>query len=97
MVCCTDPGGLAHTPWLPWQVRYTAVRRQTAAKVGEKETQVLNYQNTAFELLPLLGSAYALVFMVCANCSSVCLTRLHMRCAASTNIHDQLAPRLTTL
>ena len=46
------------------KVRYTAVRRQTAARVGERETQVLDYQNTAFELLPLLSSAYALIFMV---------------------------------
>ena len=29
---------------------------------------MLNYQNTAFELLPLLGSAYALIFMVRAAC-----------------------------
>lgn len=46
------------------QVRYTAVRRQTASKQGEHEVQVLDYQNTAFELLPLLATAYALVFMV---------------------------------
>ena len=46
------------------QVRYTAVRRQTAAKQGEREVQVLDYQNTAFELLPLLATAYALIFMV---------------------------------
>ena len=46
------------------QVRYTAVRRQTAAKQGEREVQVLDYQNTAFELLPLVASAYALIFMV---------------------------------
>ena len=46
------------------QVRYTAVRRQTAARQGEREVQVLDYQNTAFELLPLLATAYALVFMV---------------------------------
>lgn len=44
-------------------VRYTAVRRQTASKQGEHEVQVLDYQNTAFELLPLLATAYALVFM----------------------------------
>lgn len=47
------------------QTRYTAVRRQTAARPGEREVQVLDYQNTAFELLPLLATAYALIFMVC--------------------------------
>ena len=46
------------------QVRYTAVRRQTAAAQADRETQVLDYQNTAFELLPLLSTAYALIFMV---------------------------------
>ncbi len=46
------------------QVRYAAVRRQTAAHAGEREVQVLDYQNTAADLLPLLASAYALLFMV---------------------------------
>ena len=50
--------------WLGAQVRYAAVRRQTAAHAGEREVQVLDYQNTAADLLPLLASAYALVFMV---------------------------------
>ena len=47
------------------QVRYNAVRRQTAAKAGEKELQVLDYQNTNAELMPLVAAAYALIFMVC--------------------------------
>ena len=42
--------------------RYAAVRRQTAPKAGEKEWQVLDYQNTAHDLLPLVAAAYALVF-----------------------------------
>lgn len=46
------------------QVRYNAVRRQTAAKEGEKELQVLDYQNTNAELMPLVAAAYALIFMV---------------------------------
>ena len=46
------------------QVRYAAVRRQTAAHAGEREVQVLDYQNTAADLLPLLASSYALIFMV---------------------------------
>ena len=46
------------------QVRYNAVRRQTAAKAGEKELQVLDYQNTNAELMPLVAAAYALIFMV---------------------------------
>ena len=58
----------------PLQVRYNAVRRQTAAKAGEKEFQVLDYQNTSADLLPLVASSYALIFMVrrpstvCAAC-----------------------------
>ncbi|BDA40509.1 Peroxisomal acyl-coenzyme A oxidase 1 [Coccomyxa sp. Obi] len=44
-------------------VRYAAVRRQTAAHPGEREVQVLDYQNTAADLLPLLASSYALIFM----------------------------------
>ena len=46
------------------QVRYAAVRRQTAAHAGEREVQVLDYQNTAADLLPLLAATYALIFMV---------------------------------
>lgn len=46
------------------QVRYNAVRRQTAASAGEKELQVLDYQNTSATLLPLVAVAYALIFMV---------------------------------
>ena len=40
------------------------MRRQTAAKAGEKELQVLDYQNTNAELMPLVAAAYALIFMV---------------------------------
>ena len=40
------------------------MRRQTAAKEGEKELQVLDYQNTNAELMPLVAAAYALIFMV---------------------------------
>ena len=35
--------------------RYAAVRRQTAPRPGEKEWQVLDYQNTAHDLLPLVA------------------------------------------
>ena len=48
-------------------MRYAAVRRQTAAHAGELEVQVLDYQNTAADLLPLLAQAYALLFMVLAG------------------------------
>ncbi|KAK9826538.1 hypothetical protein WJX74_001334 [Apatococcus lobatus] len=44
-------------------VRYTAIRRQTSERVGDKELQVLDYQNLAATLLPLVASAYALIFM----------------------------------
>ena len=40
------------------------MRRQTAAHAGDREVQVLDYQNTAADLLPLLAQAYALLFMV---------------------------------
>lgn len=42
--------------------RYAAVRRQTAPAPGARETQVLDYQNTAFDLLPLVATSYALIF-----------------------------------
>jgi len=35
--------------------RYAAVRRQTAPRPGEREWQVLDYQNTAHDLLPLVA------------------------------------------
>ncbi|KAK9834972.1 hypothetical protein WJX81_000797 [Elliptochloris bilobata] len=44
-------------------VRYAAVRRQTAARAGEREVQVLDYQNTAADLLPLVAACYALIVM----------------------------------
>lgn len=40
------------------------MRRQTAARAGEREVQVLDYQNTAADLLPLVAACYALIFMV---------------------------------
>ncbi|MEW5313953.1 MAG: hypothetical protein WDW38_005483 [Sanguina aurantia] len=42
--------------------RYAAVRRQTAAAAGERELQVLDYQNVSHTLLPLVSAAYALHF-----------------------------------
>ncbi|KAL4854889.1 Peroxisomal acyl-coenzyme A oxidase 1 [Chlorella vulgaris] len=43
--------------------RYTAVRRQTASKLGEPEVQVLDYDNVQQTLLPLMARAYSFVFM----------------------------------
>lgn len=48
------------------------MRRQTAAKEGEKELQVLDYQNTNAELMPLVAAAYALIFMVSGPPPSLC-------------------------
>ena len=46
-------------------VRYNAVRRQMSPPgPGKPELQVLDYQNSAYTLLPLVASAYALHFMV---------------------------------
>ncbi len=39
------------------------MRRQTAPKPGQPEVQVLDYQNCANTLLPLVAGAYALHFM----------------------------------
>lgn len=51
-------------------VRYNAVRRQMSPPgPGKPELQVLDYQNSAYTLLPLVAAAYALHFMVrCALC-----------------------------
>ncbi|KAL6761791.1 acyl-CoA dehydrogenase/oxidase C-terminal [Haematococcus lacustris] len=43
--------------------RYAAVRRQTAAAGADRETQVLDYQNTSHTLLPLIAYTYALTWM----------------------------------
>eukprot|EP00878_Enallax_costatus_P005125 GHUV01005387.1.p1 GENE.GHUV01005387.1~~GHUV01005387.1.p1 ORF type:complete len:651 (+),score=176.60 GHUV01005387.1:188-2140(+) len=43
--------------------RYAAVRRQTAPGPGQRELQVLDYQNVANTLLGLISSAYACWFM----------------------------------
>jgi hypothetical protein len=58
------------------QTRYTAVRRQTAPAPGARETQVLDYQNVASDLLPTVAAAYALKFMgqvPCRPLISVCM------------------------
>ncbi len=60
--CCTAPDRGCQPAAA--QVRYAAVRRQTAAHAGEREVQVLDYQNTAADLLPMLAASYALIFMV---------------------------------
>lgn len=44
-------------------VRYAAVRRQTAPAPGQREVQVLDYQNCMHTLLPLLAASYSLHFM----------------------------------
>lgn len=51
-------------PVLVMQVRYCSVRRQTTHKPGQPELQVLDYENVTHDLLPLVASAYALIFMV---------------------------------
>lgn len=43
--------------------RYTAVRRQTAPSPGERELQILDYDNVQQTLLPLVAQSYALKFM----------------------------------
>lgn len=43
--------------------RYTAVRRQTVPAPGERELQVLDYDNVQQTLLSLIAKAYALKFM----------------------------------
>eukprot|EP00884_Botryococcus_braunii_P015671 jgi/Botrbrau1/2788/Bobra.0125s0001.1 len=58
-----EDAGLLLARALTIAVRYTAVRRQTAPRPGEMELQVLDYQNTANDLLPLVATAYALIFM----------------------------------
>ena len=44
-------------------IRYSVVRRQTQNKPGEPETQLLDYVNQQYTLIPLLASAYALYFV----------------------------------
>lgn len=43
--------------------RYALVRRQTASVPGQPETQVMDYENVSHTLIPLIASAYALLFM----------------------------------
>lgn len=45
-------------------VRYNAVRRQMSPSgPGQRELQVIDYQNSSYTLFPLVASAYALIFM----------------------------------
>ena len=44
-------------------IRYSVVRRQTQNKAGAAETQLLDYTNQQFVLLPLLATAYATYFV----------------------------------
>ena len=65
----TVRAGLAHASfeWLSRAVtiaiRYSIVRRQTQNKTGELETQLLDYVNQQYTLIPLLSSVYALYFI----------------------------------
>ena len=44
-------------------IRYSIVRRQTQNKPGQLETQLLDYVNQQYTLIPLLSSVYALYFV----------------------------------
>ena len=44
-------------------IRYSVVRRQTQNKPGQPETQLLDYTNQQYKLIPLLASAYAFYFI----------------------------------
>lgn len=44
-------------------IRYSIVRRQTQNKAGEPETQLLNYVNQQYTLIPILASVYGLYFV----------------------------------
>lgn len=44
-------------------VRYNAVRRQTSHAPGQPEETILNYQQSARNLIPVVSQAYALHFM----------------------------------
>ena len=44
-------------------IRYSVVRRQTQNKPGAAETQLLDYTNQQFILIPLLATAYAIYFV----------------------------------
>ena len=44
-------------------IRYSIVRRQTQNKPGEPETQLLDYVNQQYTLIPILSSVYALYFV----------------------------------
>ena len=44
-------------------VRYNAVRRQTAPEPGGLEEIILNYQQSARNLIPTVAKSYALIFM----------------------------------
>ncbi len=64
MYMCASARWCRSCSWLSLQVRYTAVRRQGASKQDAREVQVLDFQSTGGELLPLVAAAYALIFMV---------------------------------
>ena len=43
-------------------IRYSCVRRQTAATSGGPESQILDYQTQQYRLLPSLATSYSLIF-----------------------------------
>ncbi|XP_063796955.1 peroxisomal acyl-coenzyme A oxidase 2 [Pseudophryne corroboree] len=45
-------------------IRYSAVRRQSELKPGDREPKILDYQTQQQKLFPLLASCYAIVFTV---------------------------------
>ncbi|XP_066452700.1 peroxisomal acyl-coenzyme A oxidase 2-like isoform X2 [Eleutherodactylus coqui] len=45
-------------------VRYSAVRRQSELKPGDREPKILDYQTQQYKLLPLVASCYAIDFTI---------------------------------
>ncbi|KAG8430228.1 hypothetical protein GDO86_018209, partial [Hymenochirus boettgeri] len=48
-------------------IRYSAVRRQSELRPGDKEPKILEYQTQQQKLLPLLSTCYAIHFAVCGT------------------------------
>lgn len=48
------------------------MRRQTAPRPGQRELQVLDYDNVQQTLVPMIARSYALQFMVrCVHCGAL--------------------------
>ncbi|KAF4526155.1 hypothetical protein B566_EDAN008191 [Ephemera danica] len=77
-------------------VRYSAVRRQSEMKPGEREPQILDYQTQQYKLLPYLHAMTCCLKAICTSDATEAIDRARLACGGhgymtSSNLHPNYA------